>query len=107
MKGKKKKYALGGVVEAEVEGGEVLAGPGGSTVVKGPSHAQGGVDMMLPEGTLVFSDELKGPDGKTMAERQKAREKRVKEQMKIMEDSPLDALNNSAYSASSRLPTMK
>lgn len=89
----KKKYELGGIVNAEVEGGEVIASPRGSMEVQGPSHAQGGVDMLLPEGAFVFSDELKGPDGKTMAERQKQREKRLKEQVKKLEDSPLDQID--------------
>lgn len=62
----------------EAEGGEILEAPGGQPVkLKGASHEQGGVDVNVPPGTLIFSDRIV-KDGKTMAERKAARENKMK-----------------------------
>jgi hypothetical protein len=62
----------------EAEGGEVVETPGGEPAeLKGPKHTSGGIDMEVPEGTKIYSDQLKGADGKTMADRKKAREKKM------------------------------
>jgi hypothetical protein len=47
----------------EIEGGEFLILPDGTTeIAKGPSHAKGGIDTILPEGTKVFSNHLRPMD---------------------------------------------
>lgn len=60
----KRKMEIGGrIVPAEVEGGESMELPNGQGVnIEGPTHAQGGVDMNLPEGTRIFSDKIKVPE---------------------------------------------
>jgi len=89
-------HAMGGKVGAkqvEVEGGEIIETPTGKAVeMQGPSHAQGGIDMILPVGTDIFSDRLTGPDGKTMAERKKKREKKIKQLEKALSDNPTDQI---------------
>jgi hypothetical protein len=65
FKGKK----FGGKPNAEVEGGEILITPdGSSTNVNGPSHAQGGVDLQLPNNTMILSDKVKIGKGQTAAD---------------------------------------
>jgi hypothetical protein len=47
----------------EIEGGEFLILPDGTTeIAKGPSHAKGGIDTILPNGTKVFSNHLRPMD---------------------------------------------
>lgn len=75
------------MVQGEFEGGELAQLPDGQQMdINGPSHEQGGVDMIFPEGTFIFSDHLKGPDGKTMAEREKARQRKVKKVAKNFDE---------------------
>lgn len=52
-------FATGGVINAEIEGGEVVQT--GNTVesFEGASHEQGGIDIAAPSGSRVFSDRLK------------------------------------------------
>lgn len=89
--------ATGGSVNSKVpinaEGGEVLDMPFGIPIeLMGPSHANGGIDLNVPAGTDVYSKRLKGPDGKTMADRKKAREKKAAQLAKIVENNPSDKL---------------
>lgn len=75
----REEYATGGTtgVKANVEGEEVIETPDGKLAeMKGPSHENGGIDVALPEGTDIYSKRVK-IGGKTMAERKKAREKRI------------------------------
>jgi hypothetical protein len=52
FKGKK----FGGKANAEVEGGEVVITPDGiQTNMKGPTHKQGGIDVRLPNQSLIIS----------------------------------------------------
>lgn len=87
-------FALGGIaddVDIEAEGGEVVETPNGEPVeLKGPSHAQGGIDLEVPEGTEIYSKKLKGPDGKSMADRKKRREKSISNIEKLLSESPTD-----------------
>lgn len=79
--------------EVELEGGEVIETPDGTMAeLTGPSHEKGGIDMLLPEGTEVFSKRLKGPDGKTFAERKKSRERKLSRLNKLLEKDPMDSL---------------
>ena len=82
-----KRYELGGIL-GEVEGGEVVQKPGrGAKEVKGPSHADGGVLDFLPMDTVIYSDKIKIGD-KTIAQRKKEREKRLKVAMQDYEENP-------------------
>lgn len=87
-----KKYELGGMFgdsQAEVEGGEMVQPPGEeATEIKGPTHEQGGVNLSVPRGTLVYSDTLKGDDGKTMAERKKNRDSKLAKILAALEVDP-------------------
>lgn len=59
------RYAQGGMnsTNVEIEGGEFLILPDGTTeIAKGPSHKNGGIDTILPEGTKVFSNHLRPMD---------------------------------------------
>lgn len=89
--------ATGGSVPGKVpinaEGGEVVDTPFGVPIeLAGPSHANGGIDINVPAGTDIYSKRLKGPDGKTMADRKKAREKKQADLEKLLDDNPSDKL---------------
>ena len=64
--------------QIEVEGGEVMQTPDGQVQeLEGAAHEDGGIPLNnVPNGTDFFSARLKGKDGKTMAERKMAREKK-------------------------------
>lgn len=86
-------FATGGIADnlIEAEGGEIVETPGGEPVeLEGPSHEQGGIDLVVPNFTEIYSDRLVGPDGKTMADRKKKRENKVKKLEKILKDNPQD-----------------
>ena len=87
-------FATGGVAgnkQINAEGGEVVETPDGlSQELIGPSHAEGGIDMTVPSGTEIYSDKLLGADGKTMAERKKAREKQISKIEKLLQKNPND-----------------
>lgn len=79
----------------EAEGGEVLEAPGGEPAeLKGAKHEQGGVDVNVPQGTVIYSDRIK-KDGKTMADRKKARESQKENLEKLLTHSDL-AIKNTA-----------
>lgn len=83
--------------EIEVEGGEVLETPDGQVQqVEGASHEEGGVPLSnVPQGTDIFSDRLKGKDGKTMAERKTSRERKRLSLESILTENKTDrALSN-------------
>lgn len=84
-------YAFGGRVPIEVEGEEVIETPNGNVKkVLGPKHEQGGVPLNVKKGTNIYSDRLSF-DGKTMADRKIAREKRQNKLMSLLET---DSHNN-------------
>ncbi len=85
------KYQLGGEIQqpnAELEGGESIELPNGEGAnIEGPSHAQGGVEMNLPEGTEIYSDELKVPNtNKTFSKANKELQKKMTKYEKILEN---------------------
>ena len=88
------KFALGGItgkVPINAEGGEVIETPGGEPQeLQGDSHAEGGIDLQVPEGTEIYSKRLKGPDGKSMADRKKARERQLAKLEKLAKSNPTD-----------------
>jgi hypothetical protein len=62
-------YDEGGEVPVELEKQEVFQEPDGDMgQVNGPSHAEGGVSMQLPENSFVWSDKLKTAKGTTFAD---------------------------------------
>lgn len=89
--GQLSQFAMGGTVPIEAEGNEVVQTPdGGMGLLQGPSHEQGGIDMNLPGGTEIFSQRLRGEDGKTMAERKIEREKKISALQKKLDKNPSD-----------------
>ena len=87
------KAALGGVMgqNIEAEGKEVVETPDGQTTeLQGPSHENGGINMTVPQGTEVYSKRVVGDNGKTMAERKKARERELIKVTKLLEKNPND-----------------
>jgi hypothetical protein len=93
------KFALGGMPGTQIveaEGGEVVTKANGQSVeLEGNKHEQGGVNIMAELGDKIFSERLVGPDGKTMAEREKLRQKRLSKLEKLLEKRPGDsALKN-------------
>lgn len=80
-----------GGVPINAEGGEIIETPGGEMgELEGASHAQGGINMQVPPGTDIYSDKVKGPDGKTMAERKKIRERQIAALEKLASENPTD-----------------
>jgi len=68
----------------EAEAGEVVETPAGvPTELKGRKHEEGGVPLDVPGGTLIFSDRIM-KDGKTMADRKKAREAKLNNISKLL-----------------------
>jgi hypothetical protein len=62
-------YDEGGEVPVQLEKQEVFQQPDGQMgQVNGPSHAEGGVNMELPENSFIWSDKLKTAKGTTFAE---------------------------------------
>lgn len=91
----RRNFSVGGVVEGE--GGEIVQPPGGEAVkLKGPSHAGGGVDINAPAGTTFFSKRVKGPDGRTMADRKASRDRLLKKLQKDLADNPADVIHKAA-----------
>ena len=84
--------ATGGTIDRasiNAEGGEVVDTPNGVPVeLNGPSHASGGIDLEVPQGTEIYSKRLKGEDGKSMADRKKKREKEILKVQKLLEKDP-------------------
>lgn len=93
------KLAFGGKTgmnSVEVEGQEVGQLPNGQLLdFKGPSHEAGGINTILPDATTIFSKRIK-IDGKTMAERKKAREKQANKLAKLQKDNVTDTLLKNA-----------
>ena len=85
--------AFGGTVggNIEVEGKEVAETPNGDFLnFSGASHEQGGIDTNLPEGTNIFSKRIL-VEGKTMAERKIARNKKLDKISALLEKNSSDS----------------
>ena len=90
-------FAMGGNVQGnvpiEVEKQEVIEAPNGNMMqVDGPSHAQGGVDVNVPEGSMVYSDRIK-VDNKSLAKHVETDKKRLDKAKKALEDNPTDEIH--------------
>lgn len=88
-----------GADDVFAEGGEIMETPGGQPMeLEGPSHAEGGIPLTdVPDGTKFYSDQVKGPDGKTMAERKKEREDKEAKAKKAMDANPTDFALQETY----------
>lgn len=90
-------YATGGSVshrDIEVEGQEMYELPTGEVgMFSGPSHENGGIDVTVPVGTDIYSKRIKGPDGKSMANRKKERTSLEERITKKLTKNPGDALS--------------
>lgn len=85
------KKGVGSTVEAEA--GEIIETPEGEIAeLGGKKHSEGGEDINVPEGTRIFSDQLKIA-GKTMAERKKSRVNKMNKVMKMFETDPTDMVS--------------
>jgi hypothetical protein len=101
----RKQFRLGGTVmdpreaelpmhKVEVEDEEVIQPPTGNAVeVRGNTHEEGGIPMDLEQGTVVYSSKLKGPDGRTMADRKKRRDQLLEKLAKQLKDSKADSIH--------------
>lgn len=86
--------AYGGPVgnPVEVEGDEVAMMPDGNLLdFQGPSHEQGGMDVTLPDDTMVYSKRIK-VDGMTLADRKKGRHKRELSLQNLLDMNETDAI---------------
>lgn len=82
----------GGGQQVEVEGEEAGELPGGQVVgFEGPSHEQGGMDVLLPPGTEMFSKRIK-VDGVSLADRKKKRKKKTMSLEDLLEIDGTDVL---------------
>jgi len=92
------KFAYGtkkGGSNSNVEDNEIVETPDGQNFkMKGKSHAEGGIDLDLPDGTKVYSDRIE-IDNKSMADRQEEREKKLAKLEKLMSKTTDNALRNS------------
>jgi len=77
----RKKYAFGGQTNSTInaEGGEILQTPQGQVGnINGATHANGGVNLNVPNGSLIFSDRIGIKDNKgkfsSLADRKRIRE---------------------------------
>lgn len=93
-------FAMGGITgsqEIEAEGGEVVETPNGNIKeLKGPKHEQGGIDLVLPDGTEIFSERV-SVDGKSMANRKKKRERKRKKLSDMLDKNPTDKVLKDTY----------
>lgn len=85
-------FGLGGIannIPIEAEGGELLETPNGSIKeLRGPSHEQGGIDLIVPQDTEFFSKRVLGNNGLSMADRKRNREKKILKIQKLIEKEP-------------------
>lgn len=86
-------YANGGIVNqpnVNAEGGEVIQFPNGNAAqLKGPSHEDGGIDLQVPNGSIIYSDTLaikdKKGNFKTLSERKKDRDVKLNKLAKLLD----------------------
>lgn len=70
----------------EIENGEVLLLPDGTfEIAKGKTHEKGGINTILPEGTFIFSNDLK-PNGGKRTFAQEARKHDYTRELTILND---------------------
>lgn len=84
---KKRLQGLPGYDNIEVEKDEIVETPSGKTAeIKKGSHAKGtGTKISVPVGTEIFSNKVKGEDGRTMKERKEARMERAARRERVLD----------------------
>lgn len=91
-KGAKVRTMLKTAAPIEIEGGEFLVLPDGTTeLAKGPKHKDGGIDTMLPDGAIVYSNKLK-PEGSKKTFAQLAKENDTSSYVKTLKDPYSDTI---------------
>jgi hypothetical protein len=87
-----------GKMPMEIEGEEVIQEPGKPAMkVEGNSHDEGGIDINADQNTKVYADRVKGPDGKTMAQRKLARERKKAELEDLINSDKTDEIKKNTY----------
>jgi hypothetical protein len=96
-KGAKVRNMLNTATPIEIEGGEFLVLPDGTTeLAKGPKHKDGGINTILPEGSIVYSNKLK-PEGSKKTFAQLAKDNDTSSYVKTLKDPFSDTIaRNSA-----------
>jgi hypothetical protein len=96
-KGAKVRSMLNTATPIEIEGGEFLVLPDGTTeLAKGPKHKDGGINTILPEGSIVYSNKLK-PEGSKKTFAQLAKDNDTSSYVKTLKDPFSDTIaRNSA-----------
>lgn len=88
------KGGVAGTKSIEAEGKEVVQAPGQkATKLKGPSHKAGGIDLEVTPGTVIYSDKVKGPDGRSMADRKISRDRLLKKFADALKENKADAIH--------------
>lgn len=84
-----------GYIPIEAEGGELIQTPydDEAQYIEGPDHEQGGVDLDVPSGSVVYSKRVKDGNGVSMAERKVKRDRLVKKWQKKVKDNPTNELH--------------
>lgn len=82
-------------VPIEAEGGEMVQTPydDEASYIEGPDHEEGGVDLDVPAGSVVYSKRVKDGNGVSMADRKAKRDRLFKKWEKKVKDNP----NNELY----------
>ena len=96
------KFMTGGSINPtsliEAEGQELIQTPDGQlSEIQGPSHEQGGINMQIPQDSVIYSKRLKGLDGNTMAKRKEFREKHLLKLEKLLKLNPKDKVLRRTY----------
>ena len=87
-----------GTTPMEIEGEEVIQEPGKPAMkVEGNSHDEGGIDINADQNTKVYADRVKGPDGRTMAQRKLARERKKAELEELINSDKTDEIKKNTY----------
>ena len=85
-KGAKVRTMLEASAPINVEKGEFIILPDGTTeVIRGKKHKDGGVDTILPEGSIIYSNKLK-PIGETKTFAQKAKDLDFSKYLEILKN---------------------
>lgn len=80
------------MVPVETEGKELVETPDKNVYsFKGPSHKQGGIDVMLPENSKIYSKRVK-VNGVSMADRKKNRERKKLTLNKLLDNNHSDEI---------------
>lgn len=92
-----KKGGMVSGIPIEVEDGEAYEKPSGEVgEFDGAPHALGGIETVMPEGTMIYSEKLKVA-GKSLADRKLARERKQTKIQKKLDDDPTSRVLKSTF----------